>query len=166
MQVDAVPMPCSSLAALAADVNNPSQAGCKSNVDRSVSNALSSGGRTHFLQLLLATGLLPQIDKTASEFTILAPSDSAIEGEAARGGFKYGELFATNKTLLRQLLGYHIVTNQALRQPTQASADKMVPTLMKGDAGCGANVGPSWGADNLVRGGRGVGRTGLVTEGE
>jgi uncharacterized surface protein with fasciclin (FAS1) repeats len=158
-------MPCNSLAALAAEANNPSQAGCTRNADRSVSHMLAAGGRTNFLQLLIAAGLLPAVDKTATSFTVLAPSDAAIEASANSGAFKYDHLFASNKTLLKQILGYHIASGQALKQPTRATAEKLAPTLMKGDAGCGAGVGPSWGADNLVRGGRGIARTGAVVEG-
>ena len=164
--VDAVPLPCTSLAAIAAEANNPSQAGCVRNAGRSVSHTLAATDRTHFLQLLLATGLLPAVDKTATAFTILAPADAAVEAAAAAGAFRYGDLFATNKTLLKQIIGYHVSSGQALKQPTPQSADKLAPTLMKGDAGCGAGVAPSWRADGLVRGGRGVARVGEPIEGE
>lgn len=166
LQVDAVPLPCSSLAAIAAEVNDPSQAGCQRNAGNSVSHALAAGGRTHFLQLVLATGLLPAIDKTAGAFTIFAPSDAAVEAAGAAGTFDYGNLFATNKDLLRQIVGYHIASGQALLQPSQGSASSLAPTLMKGDPGCGAGGAPSWRADGLVRGGRGVARAGAPVEGE
>lgn len=104
-KVEEVPWPCTSLAALATEIDNASQNGCRRNPDTAVSGALAVGGHKHFLQLLVATGLLPGIDKTSSPFTLLAPTDAALESAAARGAFKYGQLFATNRTLLAQIIG-------------------------------------------------------------
>ncbi|KAI8466831.1 MAG: hypothetical protein J3K34DRAFT_524238 [Monoraphidium minutum] len=163
-KVDAVPLPCSSLAAIAAEANNPSQAGCTRHADASVSHALLAGGSGQFLQLLAASGLLPAVDKTAAPFTVLAPSDAAVEAAAAAGAFDYGSLFATNKTRLRQLVGYHVASGQALAQPTRRSAEGLAPTLMEGGASCGAAGAPAWGADGLVRSARGVARAGAAVE--
>ncbi|GBF94486.1 hypothetical protein Rsub_07020 [Raphidocelis subcapitata] len=162
--VEEIPWPCSSLAALATEIDNASQNGCRRNADTAVSGALAVGGHRDFLQLLVATGLLPSVDKTSTPFTVLAPTDAALESAAARGAFKYGELFATNRTLLAQIIGYHIVSGQALKQPNQQSAERMTPTLMAGNPGCGARVGPSWSADGIIRGGRGVSRVGRISE--
>jgi hypothetical protein len=163
-QVNDIPWPCSSLAALAAEVDDPSQNGCRRNADTSVSGALASGGHRHFLQLLVATGLLPQVDKTATAFTLFAPSDAAVEAAVQGGTFKYGDLFASNPRLLAQVVGYHVAAGQALTAPTPSSATRLSPTLMQGDAGCGAGVGPAWSAD-AVRGGRGVARAGALVAG-
>jgi len=164
-QVDATPLPCDTLAALATEVTNPLQAGCTINPDTSISHALVGSGRAHFLQLLVAAGLLPAVDKTSTAFTVFAPSDAAIEAAADRGTVKYSELFAKNRTLLAQIVGYHIGKYKALTQPSVESAVAVVPNLMKGDAGCGAGVGPAWGADGLLRGGRGVARVNEVMPG-
>jgi hypothetical protein len=130
-QVNDIPWPCSSLAALATEVDNPSQNGCKRNADSSVSGTLAAAGHQHFLQLLVATGLLPEVDKTATSFTIFAPSDDAVAAAAARGTFKYAHLFASNPQLLAQVVGYHIVAGQALKTPSPSSATRLSPTLMQ-----------------------------------
>ncbi len=166
-QVDAVPLPCSNLTTLANEVTKPLAAGCTLNPATSVSSALLAPGRTHFLQLLIATGLLRMVDETSLPFTILAPSDAALESAATRGGFKYGELFATDKAKLQQIVGYHVGTKQALPKPPSAAdaVARIEPNLMGGDAGCGAAAEASWGADGLVRGGRGVARATEVLPG-
>ena len=159
-----MPLPCDSLAALAAEVDNPRQAGCSVEPDTAVSGALVARGHAHFLQLLTATGLLPAVDKTANAFTIYAPTDAALEAAAARGAFNYGRLYATNRSALAQAVGYHVAPGAALAAPPAGPEGALYSTLLTGDPGCEKGA-PEWGADGLVRGGRGVGREGAVTKG-